>query len=180
MSKIYYLYVHWKHNDHNNNMQQLDGNDSVETDLETSRDTILTGDDQCSDDFSKIPKIYSANARSLFPKYNHFIEKLVNNRFDVVQISETWQDVNKHEHNQKIEELENKLGFKYYSFARAKYRDDGSLTGGGGSAILVNQRNFSSSIIKEIIVPTNIEVIWVKVFPKLKTQVKVFVFLWYL
>ena len=74
---------------------QLDGNVTLESDLESSSDTteasINTLDnDQCQDEFSAIPKVYSANARSLFPKYNDLIEKLVNNRIDVVQISDTW------------------------------------------------------------------------------------------
>ena len=160
---------------------QLDGNDTLGSDLESSTDTVdapinTLDDDQCQDEFSAIPKVYSANARSLFPKYNDLIEKLVNNRIDVVQISETWQDVKKDDHNDKIDELENKYGYKFYSYARAKYRDDGSLTGGGGSALLVNQRNFSSCIIKEIIVPAKLEVVWVKVFPKIKNQVNTFIF----
>ena len=50
------------------------------------------------------------------------------------------------------------------------------MTGGGGSAILVNQRNFSSCQIDDIIVPKNVEVVWVKVFPKSKSEVKVFIF----
>ena len=132
-------------------------------------------DEQCETELTSIPTIYSANARSLFPKQNDFIDKLINNRVDVAQISETWQDVTKNDHNLKIDELENKYGYKYYSFSRQKYRDDGSLTGGGGSAILVNQRNFSSSQINDIIVPKNVEVVWVKVFPKQKAQVNVFI-----
>ena len=108
------------------------------------------------------------NARSLFPKFSDFSEKLVNHRIDVVQVSESWQDVNKQEHNQKINILENNLGYKWYSFARPKYRDNGQMTGGGGSAILVNQRNFTSSKIEDIVIPQNVEVVWVKVHPKKK------------
>ena len=154
---------------------QLDGNDTIETELDTSIDTILTNDDQCQDQFSAIPRIYSANARSLFPKHYDLIKKLINNRIDIAQISETWQDVKKEDHNEKIDELENKYGYKFYSVARSKYRDDGSLTGGGGSAILVNERNFSSCKINDIVVPSKLEIVWVKVFTKIKSQVKIFI-----
>ena len=156
---------------------QLDGNDTLDSyDSDASLGTTSLTDEQSDDQFSPIPKIYSANARSLFPKYNDFIEKLVNHRIDVSQISETWQDVKKDDHNNKIDELLNKFGFEWYSFARPKYRENGSLTGGGGSAIFVNQRNFASSKIEEIIIPKNLEVIWVKVIPKQKSDIKVFIF----
>ena len=49
------------------------------------------------------------------------------------------------------------------------------MTGGGGSAILVNQRNFLSTKINEISVPKNLELVWVKVVPKQRMQVKIFI-----
>ena len=67
---------------------------------------------QTSDQFSSLPVIYSANARSLFPKFGDFVSKLQNSRVDVAHISETWQDVNKSEHNKKIDTLLNRFGFK--------------------------------------------------------------------
>ena len=96
---------------------------------------------QTDDQFSSLPTIYSANARSVFPKFRDLVQKLQNSRIDVAQISETWQDVKKKDHNDKIDTLKNKFGYTWYSYARSKYKDDGSLTGGGGSAILVNSRN---------------------------------------
>jgi hypothetical protein len=154
---------------------QLDGN---ETQFDSSLDSCLSDndDEQCEDQFSTLPKIYAANARSLFPKFEDFTEKLVNNRIDVVQISETWQDVKKMDHKDKIDLLENKYGYKSYSFARHKYRDNGDLTGGGGSEIFVSQRNFTSSLIEDIVVPHNVELVWVKVIPKHKSVVKMFIF----
>ena len=62
--------------------------------------------------------------------------------------------------------LENVLGYKWYSYARPKYRDDGSLSGGGGTAILVNARNWLSEPLLNIIVPQGLEVVWVKVAPR--------------
>ena len=156
---------------------QLDGNVSDISSLleDSSASSEVPSLYQCEDQFTAIPTIYSANARSLFPKFDDFSEKLLNLRIDVAQISESWQDVNKDDHNDKIATLEHSLGYKWYSFARPKYRDDGSLTGGGGTAICVNQRNFSSSKIEDIVVPQNVEVVWVKVIPKHKSDVKVFI-----
>ena len=158
-------------------INQLDGNDSLVssanlTDLTNSSSESII---QCNDQFSLLPKIYAANARSLFPKFDDFTDKLLNHRIDVAHISETWQDLKKPDHNQKIDILENRFGYKWYSFARPKYKDDGSKTGGGGSAILVNQRNFLSAEIKDIIVSPKLELVWVKVIPKKKTEIKVII-----
>ena len=77
-------------------LPQLDGNDSSDTSsLESASETFAHPDEQCSDQFSALPKIYSANARSIFSKYDDFIEKLTNHRIDAAQISETWQDTTK-------------------------------------------------------------------------------------
>ena len=156
-------------------IQQLDGNDSFSTSDGASSDTDTSEDEQCEDQFSIYPRIYSANARSIYPKFDDFIHKLVHHRIQIAQISETWQDINNNDHNKKIDTLENKYGYKHYSFARPKYRDTGARTGGGGVAVIVNQRNFSSSRIDEIIVPKNVEVVWVKAFPKKQSEVKVFI-----
>ena len=156
---------------------QLDGfNDSLPssfTTLDTSTSSISSLD-QCEDQYSTFPKIYSANGRSIFPKHKDLIEKLQNHRIDIAQISESWQDITKKEHNDKIDELENRFGFKWYSFARKKFRDDGTKTCGGGTAVMVNQRNFMSSKL-DISAPPNVEIIWVKVVPKIKLTVKLFI-----
>ena len=158
---------------------QCDGNDSISSSSSLSSlasSSSSSSIHQVEDQFSALPKIYSANARSVFPKFDDLIKKLLNHTIDVAQISETWQDVNKKEHNDKIDVLENKFGYKWHSFARPKYRDNGTITGGGGSAVLVNQRNFTSSTIEDIVVPQNIEIIWVKVIPKHKSDIKMFIF----
>ena len=159
---------------------QNDGNDSISSTSSVSSlassDSTSTSLHQVEDQFTAIPKIYSANARSVFPKFDDLVKKLENHCIDVAQISETWQDINKKEHNDKIDVLEHRFGIKWHSFARPKYRGNGSLSGGGGSAILVNQRNFNSSTIDDIIVPQNVEIIWVKVIPKHKSDIKMFIF----
>ena len=168
-------YIHSKHQ----NILQLDGNvlnDTLDSSsIGSSQETLSITDEHCSDQLISLPRIYSANGRSIFPKYADLIEKINNHRLDIIQISETWQDVNKSDHKHKIDILENHYGFKWYSFARPKYRDDGSVTGGGGTAVLVNQKNFTSSIIQDIVIPKNIEVVWVKVIPKHKTLIKSFI-----
>ena len=151
---------------------QLDGlNDSLPSSITSSDTSILSTSSyssipQTNDQFTPLPTIYSANGRSIFPKYIDLSEKLQNHRIDIAQISETWQDINKNEHNDKIDELENNFGYSWYSFARPKYKDTGSLTGGGGTAILVNKRNWSSQHLSDILVPQGLEIVWVKVTPK--------------
>ena len=130
---------------------------------------------QINDQFSSLPIIYSTNARSAFPKWNDLTQRLQNSRIDLAQISETWQDIKKKDHNDKIDILENTLGYKWYSFARPKYKDDGSLTGGGGTAVVVNSRNWLSEHLDEIIVPQGLEVVWVKVAPRYPSVLKLLI-----
>ena len=152
---------------------QLDGNTSLNS--ENSSEVSGLGDlssvslPQTEDQYSSLPTIYSANARSIFPKFSDLVHKLNNSRISIAQISETWQDINKLEHNQKIDTLEHQYGYKWYSFARAKYRNDGSLTGGGGCAVLVNMRHWLSHELEDIVIPQGLEVVWVKVAPKNST-----------
>ena len=155
---------------------QLDGNISDLPDAVSSvGDLSSLSLPQTSDQFSSLPTIYSANARSVFPKYNDLVEKLQNSRVDLAQISETWQDIRKDDHNDKINRLEMQYGYKWYSYARPKYRDNGSLTGGGGSAVLVNSRNWLSNQLDDILVPQGLELIWVKVAPKTKCDLKILI-----
>ena len=130
---------------------------------------------QTGDQFSSLPTVYSANARSIFPKFNDLVEKLQNSRIDIVQISETWQDIKKKEHNDKIDVLKFKLGYMWYGYARQKYRDDGSITGGGGSAVLVNSRNWLSEHLTDILVPQGLEIVWVKVAPRSNSILKILI-----
>ena len=127
---------------------QLDGNDTLssisEFDSSIESDSSSISITQTNDQFTSLPTIYSTNARSVFPKVKDLMQKLQNNRIDIAHISETLQDINKKDHNDKIDALENKLGFLWYSYARPKYKDNGTMTGGGGSAILVNTRNWLS------------------------------------
>ena len=112
---------------------------------------------------------------SIFLKFYDLAEKLKNTRIDGAQISETWQDIKNNDHNQKIDKLEKQYGFKWYSYARPKFRDNGSLTGGGGSAILVNSRNWLSHHLDDISLPQGLEVVWVEISPKHYCQLKMLI-----
>ena len=57
----------------------------------------------------------------------------------------------------------------------AKYRDDGSLTGGVGCAVIVNTRNWLSHQLENITVPQGLEVVWVKVVPKHNCDQKILI-----
>ena len=130
---------------------------------------------QSNDDFDGLPRILATNARSVFPKQDDLIEHLQNHRIDFAHISETWQDINSQDHNDKISDLENIYGYKWFSFARPKYKEDSTRGGGGGSAVLVNLRHFNADTIEDVIVPKNLELVWVKIIPKFKCLFKVFI-----
>ena len=86
----------------NERILQVDGNASMDDDDDFSEsDTISNLSSlslpQTGDQFSVLPTIYSANARSVFSKFEDLVHTFHNSRIDLAQISETWQDVNKHE-----------------------------------------------------------------------------------
>ena len=78
-------------NDNISDLHQLDGNVTLpsEPDLESSSlsDSSFTSIPQTNDQYSSLPTIYSANARSIFPKLNDLIQMLQNHRIDIAQIS---------------------------------------------------------------------------------------------
>ena len=49
------------------------------------------------------------------------------------------------------------------------------MTGGGGCAILINSRNWLSHHLDDITVPQGLEVVWVKVAPKSKCNLKLLI-----
>ena len=108
------------------NIFQLDGNVTLtsDSDLDDSSgsESSSTSIPQTNDQYSSLPTIYSANARSVFPKFDDLIQKLQNHRIDIGQISETWQDIKKKDHNDKIDVLKNNLGYNWYSFSRPSTR----------------------------------------------------------
>ena len=83
--------------------------------------------------------------------------------------------MNKKEHEDKIDILKNRIGYDWYSYARPKYRDNGSMTGGGGTAILVNCSHWLSQHLNDIIVPQGLEIVWVKATPKSKSPIKMII-----
>ena len=70
---------------------QLDGNDTLssisEFDSSIESDSSSISITQTNDQFTSLPTIYSANARSVFPKVKDLMQKLQNNRIDIAQIS---------------------------------------------------------------------------------------------
>ena len=72
-------------------ISQLDGNTSQISSVLDTEDSSTSSEGssvyQCEDQFTTLPKIYSTNARSLFPKFDDFTEKLLNYRIDIAQIS---------------------------------------------------------------------------------------------
>ena len=164
-----------------NSFLQLDGN--VDISQEDSLDGSTDNIQQIHDDLSPLPRIYMTNARSVFPKFVHFTEQLVNYRIGIASISETWEDVSNVHHKLLISNLENKNGFKWFGCSRPKVKDNGTKTAGGGQAIVVNSHYFDASKITDIIVPKQLEtingVIWVKASPKARCPVNMII-MWYL
>ena len=73
------------------NLIQLDGDASI---LFSSISSATTGSSFSSlphvvDPSFSLPRIYSANARSVFPKFRDLVMKLQNLRINIAQISET-------------------------------------------------------------------------------------------
>ena len=64
-----------------------------------------------------LPRIYAANARSLFPKFEDFTNTLTHYNIDVATISETWEDVNDTNHAKYIDILRNVYGYDWHSLA---------------------------------------------------------------
>ena len=80
-------------------MLQLDGNVDIDNmDISTV--------EQNYDDLGPFPKVYMTNARSLFPKFNNFLEQIINYRIGVACVSETWEDSTNKKHQAKIKNLE--------------------------------------------------------------------------
>ena len=167
-----------------NIIPQLDGYDSCASLSDASllnssmTSSFCSSDEsyiQSNDAFDDMPRVLATNARSIFPKFNDLVDHLQKHRIDIAQISETWEDTSSANHNDKIDILENKYGYKWLSFSRPKYKEDKTKGGGGGSAVIVNMRHFNADIIEDIKVPQNVEIVWVKVTPKFKCKIKVFI-----
>ena len=163
----------------NDPIPQLDGNISTTQLNNSNTSSDMKPTEQLYNDLTPLPRLYITNARSVFPKFKNFVEHLIHYRIGVGSISETWEDHTSIKHKLKIEKLENVHGFKWFGCSRPKKLENGTVTSGGGQAIVINTAIFNANRINEIIVPKQLEttnnIVWVKVIPKIKCSVSVII-----
>ena len=110
---------------------------------------------------SKLPTMFVTNHRSFFPKYRNFVDVMHTLDLTLGLHSEIWEDKEKKDHRDKIEEALEIEGIQYISNTRPDRR-------GGGAAISLMCDNFSLTKL-DVLVPKNLEVVWGLVRPKKPT-----------
>ena len=115
---------------------------------------------------SSLPNIMVTNHRSVFPKFHSLIDELVECEMHVGLHSEIWEDKEKVEHKDKIEEALELHGIMYISNPRPKRR------GGGAAITLCDLKNQFSLSKLPIHVPPELEVCWGLVKPTSPGSIK--------
>ena len=111
---------------------------------------------------SKLPTIFVTNHRSFFPKFNNFLELVKTLDLTLGLHSEVWEDKEKKDHQNKIEEAMELEGVHYISNPRPKRR-------GGGAAITLVGGDFTLTRL-DVVTPRNLEVVWGLVRPNQPTK----------
>ena len=113
-----------------------------------------------------LPNIMVANHRSVFPKFSSLIDELTEYEVHVGIHSEIWEDKEKLDHKNKIEEAFELHGIIYISNPRPKRR-------GGGAAITLCDPKHQFSLSRlPIHVPPDLEVCWGLVKPRYPGTIK--------
>ena len=105
-----------------------------------------------------LPTLTVSNMRSLFPKIRNYTLDFLERSVDVGICCEIWEKKEDKIHLKEIEHLLEMHGLSYHSSTRPTQR-------GGGTAVIVNSKRFRSRELKEIKVPSNLEVVWVLAKP---------------
>ena len=113
-----------------------------------------------------LPNIMVTNHRSIFPKFQSLIDELMECEMHVGIHSEIWEDKEKSEHKNKIEEALELHGILYISNPRPKRR------GGGAAITLCDPRNLFTLSKLPIHVPPDLEVCWGLVKPRSPGSIK--------
>ena len=117
------------HSTDNFNIIQIDGNTSLPE--ENSVNLGHPPDSKKVSTAQSLPKIMVANNRSVFPKFQHLIDELIECDVQVGIHTEIWESNENNEHKNKIEEALEIHGIVYISNPRPKRR-------GGGAAITLS------------------------------------------
>ena len=113
-----------------------------------------------------LPNIMVTNHRSIFPKFQNLVDELIECEMHVGIHSEIWEDKEKPEHKNKIEEALELHGIIYISNPRPKRR------GGGAAITLCDPRGLFSLSKLPIHVPPDLEVCWGLVKPRSPGPIK--------
>ena len=101
---------------------------------------------------AKLPTIFVTNHRSIFPKFNNFVDLMKTLNLTLGLHSEVWQVKENKFHQDKIEEALELEGIQYISNPRPQRK-------GGGVAISLLPGEFTLTKL-DVLVPKNIEVVW--------------------
>ena len=113
-----------------------------------------------------LPNIMVTNHRSIFPKFQSLIDELIECEMHVGIHSEIWEDKEKPEHKNKVEEALELHGILYISNPRPKRR------GGGAAITLCDPRSLFTLSKLPIHVPPDLEVCWGLVKPRSPGSIK--------
>ena len=105
-----------------------------------------------------LPIISVSNVRSLIPKIENVKKDILERKISVAIFSEVWEKAKCKKQQLEFEKMFQLDGLKYISTPRLTKR-------GGGTAIVVNQREFSLEKMS-VSIPNNLEVVWGLVRPK--------------
>ena len=105
-----------------------------------------------------LPTIAVSNVRSLIPKIENVKNDILERGISLLLLSEVWEKASCKKQQFEIDKMCQMDGLKYISTPRLSKR-------GGGSAIIVNLRNFTIEKIP-VHIPNNLEVVWGLMRPK--------------
>ena len=107
-----------------------------------------------------LPTIAATNMRSIFPKLRNFAEDMLMRGITVSLISESWDKQKRSKKVQyEVERIFERSGLKFISCPRPSNKR------GGGSAIVVNTKDFSCEKLN-VLVPGKLEFVWAILRPR--------------
>ena len=108
---------------------------------------------------AEMPTIAATNTRSIFPKFRHFAEDIIQRQITACFVSEIWQKENNVKFQKEVERMFELNGLQFISCPRAQNRS------GGGAAIVVNTEKFFCEKLN-VMVPGKLECVWAMLRPK--------------
>ena len=141
---------------------QLDGNVSICSSNNVNIPKLSKPKVDKSTAALSLPIVATYNLRSLMPKVQSLKNDLLERSVDIGYLQEIWEQTDNKAHQYEIEKMLELDGLHYISAPRPKNCKGRSY---GGAAIVVNKSKFSCEKLN-VIVPNNLEAVWVLVKPK--------------